>query len=48
MPKDVYEMYMDLEEKWSSENLAKRLKERINEHIRFNTINRDNLLKQVD
>ena len=48
MPTDVYEMYVDLEEKWSMENLTKRLKERINEHLRFNTINRDSLLRQVD
>jgi len=41
-------MYMDLEEKWSVDNLTKRLKERINEHLRCNTINRDNLLKHVD
>jgi hypothetical protein len=29
MPKDVYEMFVDLEEKWSIESLTKRFKERI-------------------
>ena len=48
MPRDVFEMYMDLEEKWSIDSLTKRLKERINEHLRFNSINRDNMLKHVD
>jgi len=48
MPREVYEMYLDLDEKWSAEKLILRLKERINEHLRFNTITRDNMLKQVD
>ena len=48
MPKEVYEMYIDLEEKWSIENLTKRFKERINDHLRVNIITRDHMLKQVD
>ena len=48
MPREVYEMYLDLEEKWSIDKLTLRLKDRINEHLRFNTITRDNMLKQVD
>ena len=48
MPREVYEMYLDLEEKWSIDKLTIRLKDRINEHLRFNTITRDNMLKQVD
>jgi len=41
-------MYVDLEEKWSIENLTKRFKERIHDHLRVNTITRDNMLKKVD
>lgn len=48
MPKEVYEMYVDLEEKWSIESLTKRFKERITDHLRVNTVTRDNMLKQID
>lgn len=48
MPKEVYEMYVDLEEKWSIESLTKRFKERITDHLRVNTVTRDTMLKQVD
>lgn len=48
MPKEVYEMYCDLEEKWSVENLTQRFKQRIEDHLRVNTNTRDGMLKQVD
>ena len=48
MPKEVYELYVDLEAKWSVQNLTRRFKERINDHLRVNTITRDNMLKFVD
>lgn len=48
MPREVYEMYLDLEEKWSLDNLTKRFKERVNDHLRVNTLTRDNMLKSID
>ena len=45
MPKEVYEVYMDLESQWSILNLTKRFKERINEHLKVNTMTRDSMLK---
>lgn len=48
MPKEVFEMYVDLEEKWSVANLTKRFKERVNDHLRVNTITRDTMLKAID
>ena len=45
MPKEVFEMYCDLEEKWSIENLTKRFKERIEDHLCVNTKTRDGMLK---
>ena len=48
MPKEVYELYVDLEEKWSLENLAQRFKERFTNHLSVNTVTRDTLLRQVD
>lgn len=48
MPREVYELYLDLEEKWSIENLTKRFKERVNDHLRVNTLTRDNMLKSID
>ena len=48
MPKEVYEVYMDLESQWSISNLTQRFKERINEHLKVNTMTRDSMLKQID
>ena len=48
MPKDIYEMYMELDDKWSIENLRNRVKDRVKDHLRTNTITRDHMLKQID
>ena len=48
MSKEVYELYMDLEEKWSHEKLTKKFKERIEDHLRVNPTTRDNMLKYLD
>ena len=48
MPKEVYELYMDLGEKWSHQSLTQKFKERIRDHLRVNPKTRDNMLKQLD
>ena len=48
MPRDVYELYMDLEEKWSHDKLTKKFKERIQDHLRVNPTTRNNMLASLD
>lgn len=48
MPREVYELYMDLEEKWSMENLTRRFKERIEDHLRVNTKTKDSMLRSLN
>ena len=48
MPTDVYELYMDLEEKWSHKKLTQRFKERIEDHLRVNPTTRNHMLKNLD
>jgi len=47
MNAEVFDLWTELGEKWSTESLTKRLSERISEHITTNTITRETLLGQV-
>ena len=48
MPRDVYELYVDLEEKWHHENITNKFKERIIDHLRVNPTTRNNMLKTLE
>ena len=48
MPREVFELYIDLEENWSREKLTSKFKERINDHLKVNPATRDKMLQYVD
>ena len=48
LPRDVQELFMDLEEKWSHEKLTSRFKERMRDHLRVNPTTRLNMLISID
>ena len=48
MSKEVYELYMDLEEKWSQDNITAKLRERVKDHLRVNSTTRNNMLASLD
>ncbi len=47
MSAEVYEQWVELGQRWSNENLAKRLSERMQEHLVTNTITRDLMMEHV-
>ena len=48
MPREVYELYTDLEENWSRDRLANKFKERINDHLKVNPATKEKMLQFVD
>ena len=48
MPREVFELYTDLEENWSRERLASKFKERINDHLKVNPATKEKMLQFVD
>lgn len=47
MSADVYEQWLELGQRWDNDNLAKRLSERMQEHLVTNPITRDLMIEHV-
>ena len=48
IPKDVQELFNDLDEKWSHDKLTQKFRERIRDHMRVNPTTRLNMLVGLD